>query len=154
VLHQSFQPVTWIGHRTVDCARHPAPRKVWPVRIAANAFGPAQPERDLRVSPDHALYIDGVLIPAKRLVNGTTIQQIETDTVTYYHVELRQHDVLLAEGLPAESYLDTGDRANFADAGPVVTLHPIWGDTWELEGCAPLVVRGPALEAIRRRLAA
>jgi T5SS/PEP-CTERM-associated repeat protein len=153
-LHQSFQPVIWIGHRVVDCARHPAPRKVWPVRIEANAFGPTQPERDLYVSPDHALYIDGVLVPAKRLVNGTTIQQIETETVAYYHVELRQHDVLLAEGLPAESYLDTGDRTNFANGGAVVTLHPTWGDTWELEGCAPLVVRGALLDAIRRRLAA
>jgi hypothetical protein len=69
-------------------------------------------------------------------------------------VELRQHDVLLAEGLPAESYLDTGDRTNFANGGAVVTLHPTWGDTWELEGCAPLVVRGALLDAIRRRLAA
>jgi hypothetical protein len=154
VLHRAFRPVVWIGHRAVDCARHPAPHRVWPVRIAAGAFGPDQPLRDLYLSPDHALYIDGVLVPARYLVNGGTIRQIEVETVAYHHVELRRHDVLLAEGLPAESYLDTGDRANFANGGAVVALHPSWGDAWEMEGCAPLVVHGPDLQAIRQRLSA
>jgi T5SS/PEP-CTERM-associated repeat protein len=154
VLHQAFRPVVWIGRRVVDCERHPAPWKVWPVRIAAGAFGPGQPVRDLFVSPDHALYVDEVLVPARRLVNGETIRQVEVDTVSYYHIELRRHDVLLAEGLAAESYLDTGDRSSFANSGVVVTQHPSWGDIWELEGCAPLVVRGPRLQAIRARLAA
>jgi hypothetical protein len=35
--------------------------------------------------------------------------------VTYYHVELAAHDVILAEGLLCESYLDTGNRAAFVN---------------------------------------
>ncbi|HTC09733.1 MAG TPA: Hint domain-containing protein [Acetobacteraceae bacterium] len=61
-----------------------------------------------------------VLIPVKHLVNGTTIAQIQVDTVIYCHVELPAHDVVLAAGLPAERYLETGDRANFANVGAVV----------------------------------
>ena len=65
------------------------------------------------MSPDHAIYVDDVLIPAKHLVNGTTICQVQRQHVVYHHVELERHDVVLAEGLPAETYLDTGDRAKF-----------------------------------------
>ena len=77
------------------------------------------------MSPDHAIFIGGYLIPAKNLVNGGSIT-IETAcrTVTYYHVELDRHDLLLADGLAAESYLDTGNRAMFANGGPSTRLHP------------------------------
>ncbi len=71
--------------------------------------------------------------------------------MTYYHVELPAHGVLLAEGLPAESYLDTGDRTNFANGGGPIALHPDFASrVWEAEGCAPLVVTGPVLDATRR----
>ena len=52
-----------------------------------------------------------MLIPIKHLINGKTITQERADTVTYYHIELGEHDVLLADGMPAESYLENGDRA-------------------------------------------
>jgi Hint domain len=82
-----------------------------------------------------------------------TIVQAPVEQVIYYHVELARHDVLLAEGLPTESYLDTGHRADFA-AGNVVSLHPdLASRTWEAIGCAPLVVSGPKLDAIRASLA-
>jgi len=110
-------PVMWLGNRSVDCRQHPRPHDVWPVRISANAFGPAQPRRDLVLSPDHALFVDGALIPVRYLVNGVTITQQEVDEVTYWHVELPRHEVLLAEGLPCESYLDTGNRAAFEPGG-------------------------------------
>lgn len=61
--------------------------------------------------------------------------------------------MLLAEGLAAESYLDTGDRMAFANGGDVVALQPKFGAlTWEAEGCAPLAVTGPALDRVRARL--
>jgi hypothetical protein len=120
------------------------------VRIEAGAFGPGRPVRDLYLSPNHAVYIDDVLIPAKHLINGSTIAQAPVDEITYYHVELPCHAVLLAEGLPAESYLDIGDRSNFANAGDPVALHPDFASRiWDAAGCAPLVVAGPALDAAR-----
>jgi hypothetical protein len=142
--------VRWIGHRKVDCRRHPKPEKVWPVRVAAGAFGSGRPCRDLLLSPDHALFLCDVLIPIKHLINGTSIVQVPTDAVTYYHVELRRHDILLAEGLWAESYLDTGDRENFANGGAHVALHPEFAiRTWDAAGCAPLIVGGPQLVQAR-----
>ena len=116
--------VTWLGHRRVDCQRHPKPHDVWPVRVAAGAFGANQPRRDLWLSPDHSVFIDGVLIPIRYLVNGATIVREPTDAVTYWHVELPQHDILLAEGLPCESYLDTGNRGAFENGAGPTMLHP------------------------------
>jgi len=69
-------PVKWVGRRAMDCRRHPDPRAVWPVRVAAGALGSGLPVRDLMLSPDHALYLDGVLIPARLLLNGASIVQI------------------------------------------------------------------------------
>ena len=152
-------PIEWIGHRRVDCRNHPKPRKVWPVCVRAGAFGDGTPHRELWLSPDHAVFVDDVLIPIKRLINGTSIEQVPMDQVTYYHVELEHHDVLLAEGMPAKSYLDTGDRFNFANGGGLIALHPEFSprrpDTvlmWEALGCAPLIVTGDALETVRQRV--
>jgi len=147
-------PVTWTGHRRVACARHPRPHDVWPVRIQAGAFGDGLPTCDLWLSPDHAVFIDGVLIPIRYLVNGRTVAQVPTAAVTYWHVELPAHDVLLAEGLPAESYLDTGNRHAFAGGGPSM-LHPDFGlRIWRARACASLVVDGPELVAARSWLLA
>ena len=75
--------------------------------------------------------------------------------MTYYHVELAQHDVVLAEGLPAESYLASGDRSHFANGGQLMSLYPEFGmrrhpagipGIWAMAGCAPLVMTGPVLE--------
>ena len=152
--------VVWVGHRQVDCARHPNPETVWPVRVTKDAFGPGLPGRDLWLSPDHAVYVDEVLIPIRRLMNGVSIRQEQRPNVTYHHIELEHHDVLLAEGLPAESYLDIGDRPDFWSAGGVIRLHPRFGvlsrfgaaGIWEAFGAAPLVQDGPVLEAVRARL--
>ncbi len=147
-------PVQWIGHRHIDCARHPDPAAVNPVRIRAGAFGPATPARDLLLSPDHAVYVNDVLIPARCLIDGVSVVQEARREVTYFHVELPQHDVLLAEGLPAESYLDTGNRSAFANGGVVVAAHPDFAQrVWEAQACAPQITHGPKLGAVRHRLA-
>jgi hypothetical protein len=146
-------PIVWIGHRRVDCRRHPNPEQVWPVRVAADAFGPGEPHRDLFLSPDHSVFVEAVLIPVKYLINGTSIAQMIVAGVTYHHVELAEHDVLIAEGLPTESYLDTGDRSNFSNGGGAVMLHPNFStQVWEGMGCAKLVVFGQEIELVRQRL--
>ena len=122
VLGETAAPIIWIGRRDVDCARHPQPRKVWPVRVATGAFGPGRPHTDLFLSPDHALYVNEVLIPVKHLINGSTIVQVPVGRVTYYHLELPQHDVVLAEGLLAETFLDMKDGSSYANRpGPAVS---------------------------------
>ncbi|MBN9563957.1 MAG: Hint domain-containing protein [Alphaproteobacteria bacterium] len=151
--------IRWIGHRHVHCSRHPEPRKVWPVRVRAGAFNDGVPYRDLWLSPDHAVFIDGVLIPIRLLINGTTVVQQAVDQITYFHVELSRHDVLLAEGLPAESYLDTGNRSMFADAGLAMMLHPDFATVnaglkcWEHDACAPLATSAAQVEPIWEKLA-
>ncbi|WP_048863056.1 Hint domain-containing protein, partial [Acidisphaera rubrifaciens] len=114
--------VAWVGHRTVERASLREADLHDPVVIAADAVAPGIPARDLRVTPDHAILIKDRLIPARLLVNGTTIRHEPIATYTYYHVELDSHDILLAEGLTVESYLDCADRGRFANAG-VVALH-------------------------------
>jgi autotransporter passenger strand-loop-strand repeat protein len=147
-------PIIWIGRRTVVCARHPSPGLVWPVRIAVGAFASDQPRRDLLLSPDHAVFVEAVLIPVKYLINGSSITQLRLEEVAYYHVELAEHDVLTADGLPVESYLDTGDRSKFSNGGGTVALHPDFAThVREAMCCAELVVFGRKIELVRRTLA-
>jgi hypothetical protein len=147
-------PVVWLGHRRVDCRRHPRPQDVLPVRIAAHAFGLGRPWRDMRLSPDHAVFAEGVLLPVRYLVNDATIRQEDVASITYWHVELPDHGILLAEGLPAESYLDTGNRAAFS-GGIAVMAHPDFARrVWTERACAPLVTDGPAYQRVCRLLIA
>lgn len=56
--------------------------------------------------PNHAVLVDGALIPIRHLVNDSTVTQIKRNAITYYHIGLPRHDVILADRLLAESYLD------------------------------------------------
>jgi autotransporter passenger strand-loop-strand repeat protein len=154
LLGSGFAEVVWVGQREVDCARHPNPRKVWPVRVAEGAFGPGRPHTDLFLSPDHAIHVEAVLIPIKHLINGSTITQVPVARVTYHHIELAQHDVVLAEGLPAESFLDLRDGSNYKNRPGPTRLYPDYSARmWEAFGCARLVVTGPEFVAARALVA-
>ncbi len=139
------QPVKWVGRRRIDLTAHPRPETVAPVRVQRGAFADNMPHTDLLLSPDHAVFVDGMLICIRQLLNGTTIrQELDWTAVDYYHVELNDHAILLAEGLPAESYLDTGNRGFFANSGAPLVLHPDLTDetnypTREAGSCAPFV---------------
>ena len=146
-------PIAWIGHRQLDTRRHRRPDDVQPIRVAAHAFAPNQPARDLCLSPDHAVCHGGVLIPVRYLVNGRTITRQRVPAITYFHIELDRHDVILAEDLPCESYLDTGNRSAFANGGPAIALHPDFARAvWSAAACAPLALAGPAVIAARTHL--
>ena len=147
--------VRWTGRRRLDLTRHPHPETARPVRIRAGALGQGIPTRDLLLSPEHCLFIDGGLVPAGRLVNGRSILfDRRTAKITYHHIELDQHGVLLAEGAAAESYLDTGNRGFFENGGAPLSLHPDLSiRTWSDDACAPLIDGAEAVHAIWRRLA-
>jgi hypothetical protein len=143
-------PIIWIGRRKILLRRHKRPGAVQPVLISAGAIGHGLPARDLVVSPDHALYLRGRLIPAKALINGFSIRQLNRESVTYYHVELPEHGVIFAEGAGAESYLETGNRGAFKNE-PGIILHPDFAQGLrETNGCAPFAEHGPVVEAVRR----
>jgi hypothetical protein len=95
---------------------------------------------------------EDALTPICGLVNGVSITQIEQAEVEYWHIELDTHDVILAEGLPAESYLDTGNRTAFANGGAFVEAHPDFAPKHWAETCLPLVREGPVLANIKARL--
>ncbi|MEO1206259.1 MAG: Hint domain-containing protein [Pseudomonadota bacterium] len=112
-----LKPIKWIGVTEQSFERgEMVPNTVRPIRIAKNAIADGAPHADLLVSPDHAMFIDGVLIPAKYLVNGVTITQEPAtgwDAIDYYHVELEAHDVIIAEGAAAETYRAYANRHGF-----------------------------------------
>ncbi len=106
--------VRWLGRSTISKI-FSDPLRSLPIRIAAGALGENLPARDLLVSPDHAVLIDDILVQAGALVNDISITR-ETNmpvTFVYYHVELASHDLVLAEGVPAESFVDNVDRMGF-----------------------------------------
>ncbi len=154
------QRIQWVGYRHVDCRRHIDRARALPIRIARHAFGENRPKRPLLLSPDHSVFVESVLIPIKFLVNGSTIIQVEVDAVSYFHIELERHDVLLAEGLPAETYLETGGRNAFANGGGTMQLHPDFAPDqtrvamlWRNFGYAPLLGCNGELERVQRQLA-
>ena len=60
------------------------------------------------MTASHSLLIDGVLVPAEALINGTTITRYEAreyDELEFFHIKLESHDVVYAEGVPAETLL-------------------------------------------------
>lgn len=151
--HAGAAPAIWVGHRRVDCRRHPRPENVWPVRVQRGAFGPDLPHRDLLLSPGHGVLQGGVLIGIRDLINGSTIVQEPCDEVSYWHVEMAQHDIIHAEGLPVETYLDTGNRAAFANGGGAVQLHPDFvRGVYDAKSCARLILPGAECDAAKRLL--
>jgi Hint domain len=117
-------PVRWVGRQTV-ATRFADPMRNLPIRIRANALGENLPVRDLLVSPDHALAIDGILIQAAALVNDVTIvrEDIMPERFTWYHVELASHALILAENVPAETFIDNVDRLAFDNWAEHETLY-------------------------------
>jgi len=127
---------------------------VLPVLIKAGALADNVPRRDLWVSPLHAMFIDGVLVPAYALINDVSIvQATSVKRVEYFHLELDSHDVIVAEGALSETFLDDNSRDMFHNAAEYHRLYPN-ARRKPAEYCAEMVEYGPELEAIRTRIAA
>jgi hypothetical protein len=119
-------PVKWIGRQILHKLFTPVER-FEPVRVAAGALGDGLPRRDLVLTADHALLVGGILANASALVNGTTITRVAgaelPDRVTYYHVETEGHEMILAEGAPAETFVDHQSRRLFDNYAEYVDLY-------------------------------
>jgi hypothetical protein len=106
-LSGESKPIKWIARQRFKRSSECWPKDFEPVRIRRFALDELTPHRDLYLSPNHAIYIDGVLIPAKYLVNGRNITQCApegADIIDYLHIELFSHDVIYAEGATAETF--------------------------------------------------
>lgn len=153
-----LRPIIWIGHREMKAAGAVLPFHQQPVRVRAGAFGQGLPTRDLSLSPGHPILVgadadgqDGALVPVMCLINGTSVLRQPATQVTYWHIELDAHDILLAEGLAAESYYDMGSRVWFAGEDGMLT-DPDFVPAGEHGRCRPVAVDGAPVEAERRRL--
>jgi Hint domain len=145
--------VRWIGHRVLECSRHPNPALVWPICVRAKAIAENVPSRDLWLSPGHSIFVDGVLIPVASLANGASIFQVRPEQVEYWHLQLDSHDIVIAEDLPAESLLDTGLRTTFfGDGTTSAEALPDAAPGGTNETGAPLVTEGPQLQRVRAAL--
>ncbi|MBN8952891.1 MULTISPECIES: Hint domain-containing protein [unclassified Rhizobium] len=151
VTHNGVAEIRWVGRRRIDPKAIDKPRDTLPVKIQAGAIAENVPSRDLYVSPDHCMFLEESLIPAKFLINGTTITQEATlAPFEYYHIELEQHSIILAEGAQTETYLDLGGRMSFLEPGVLRfgAFPNAATRTWN-DWCYPPVYAGKVLEQAR-----
>ncbi len=140
------RPIRWIGTGQ-SLLPHGRRSAATPVIVRAHALGDGVPLRDLRITKGHSLFLEGVLVPVECLINHRTILwDDEAGSVVVYHIELDTHEVLLANGTPAESYRDDGNRTQFQNANPT------WDERPPLEPCAPIVTTGPVIAALWQHL--
>jgi Hint domain-containing protein len=123
-VNGNAMPVRWVGRQTVSKAF--AHDETLPIRIKAGAIDVQVPCEDLLISPRHAIFIDGILIQAGALVNGSTVvrEQHVPDRYTYYHIELDDHSLILAENTPSETFIDNVDRESFENWQEYEALYP------------------------------
>jgi hypothetical protein len=126
-------PVKWIGRQTVATRFGPAER-LMPIRFTAGALGDGLPHSDLTVTADHGMLVDGVICHAGALVNGTAITHVPLaemgETYTVYHIETEAHEIILANGAPAETFIDNISRRVFDN---YAEFEALYGDVPEME---------------------
>jgi hypothetical protein len=144
--------IQWIGYypyKRSDQAK-PWVKDVLPVRVACSALGPNTPHADLYVSKEHALLIDGVLVTAGSLINGTTItlyNASEHNELEFFHIKLARHNAIYAEGVPCETLRNFDESAvNFAEY-----LRRHGPPTTQEAPCAPLLSCTGARREIKSR---
>jgi N-acetylneuraminic acid mutarotase len=149
-----MRPIKWIGRRSYGGRFLIGQKEILPVCFKAGSLDENVPARDLWLSPHHAMYLNGILIEARDLVNGVNIVQPgDTDMVEYFHIELDSHDVIVAEGALSESFVDDDSRGMFHNACDYAALYP--NDAADAARyCAPRLDDGYVVEAVRDRIAA
>jgi len=146
-----YRPIIWLGRRFNRFEPwQPADLAGYPVRIEANAFEAGVPSRDLLVTPEHCFAFEGRMLPIRMLVNGVTIRyDMSIQSYEYYHIELAEHSIILAENTPVESYIDTGNRHTFDASNNVIALRSASDPCYAL----PLCVEQAFAQALYERFA-
>jgi uncharacterized repeat protein (TIGR03803 family) len=140
-LSGAHRALRWIGSGQTLITQSNRDRAS-PVVVRRDAIADGVPHRDLYLTRGHSLLIDGVLIPVEGLVNHRSIAWVkQLGVVEYYHPELDGHDVILAEGAPAETYRDDGNSTQFQNIIDRPATQPV-------QPCAPIVNSGPAMHRI------
>ncbi|WP_041247661.1 Hint domain-containing protein [Komagataeibacter medellinensis] len=113
----------------------------YPVRIVKDAIADGIPYRDMLITAEHSLFLEGGFVPVRMLVNGRSIfYDHSITTYDYYHIETEQHAVIMADGMLTESYLDTGNRHTFRSSGTIVSIGRGPVRSWAKDAAAPLLV--------------
>jgi hypothetical protein len=147
------RPIKWMGRRSYSGGFALGQTQILPICIMAGALDDGVPRRDLWISPNHAMHLEGVLIEAKDLVNGVSIHQAETvDEIEYFHIELDGHDLIIAEGAWSESFINDDNRGLFHNAHEYRALYPDATDM-PAQYCAPRLDSGIEVERARRKIA-
>ncbi|WP_252348153.1 Hint domain-containing protein [Gluconobacter sp. P1D12_c] len=151
---EQVERLNWVGRKKAQVRKGPHLDEAgYPVRICKGAVSKRVPHTDLLLTPEHCLYLNGVFIPVRMLVNGSSITYAtDITSYDYYHVETASHDVIVANGLTTESYLDTGNRNSFAQPGSIAHFSTVV-KSWEHDASAPLVTDRAVVEPVHARLA-
>ncbi|MCJ8354702.1 Hint domain-containing protein [Novacetimonas hansenii] len=150
---ETLREVVWSGSQTVRVRPHlPDDEAGYPVRIVKDAIADGVPYKDMLITAEHCLFFDGKFVPVRMLVNGRSIFYDKSITsYDYYHIETAQHSVIMADGMLSESYLDTGNRRNFHQAGNVVRIGSS-PRNWADDAAAPLAVNRDFVEPLFHRI--
>jgi hypothetical protein len=144
------RPIKWIGRRSYHGRFALGKKDILPICFKAGSLEDNVPRRDLWISPHHAMYLEGVLIEAKDLVNGVSVVQAErVEKVEYFHIELETHDVVIAEGALSETFIDDDSRNMFHNVQDYHALYPE-PPLSPARYCAPRCDDGYEVEAARR----
>jgi len=145
--------ITWIGSGEMHASKAlAADLSGFPVCVLKDALGPNVPHKDMLVTAEHCLYLNGAFVPVRMLTNGKTIfYDMSRTHYSYYHVETAEHSIIWADGVPTESFLDTGSSVRMNQSDAVVRL-PRKGVTWQTHAAAPLTADAAFVEPLYRQI--
>ncbi len=103
--------IAWAGRRDLTYADLSDLPDLRPVLIRKGALGPEAPVRDMLVSPGHRFLVAAagapegeILVAARHLRHLRGVQTTHALGVSYLHLLLEAHEVILADGAWTESF--------------------------------------------------